>query len=53
MKSHGSLKLADRPILVKCSVINRTFIGFEEASSYWSVHFAMLFISHHQSADLV
>ena len=36
----------------ECSIINLTFIGFAEASRYWSVQFFLLFIGHTQSAGL-
>ena len=31
----------------KCSLINLTFIGFEEISSNWSVQVFSVFIGHH------
>ena len=40
---HGPSTLADRPILVKYSMTNPTFIGYEKTSSYWSAHFFSVF----------
>ena len=32
--------------------VNPTFIGFEETSSYWSVHFSLFFLGHHTDSKL-
>ena len=35
--------LADMPKFGECYIINATFIGSEETSSYWSVQFIFVF----------
>ena len=35
--------LADRPILMYCSIINPTFFGYGEISSYWLIKFSSVF----------
>ena len=42
-KLNGTSMFTNRPILVSDSTINPNFIGFEEASSYWSPQFFFAF----------
>ena len=47
--------LADVPVLVEYSIINPTFIGFEESCRYWSVQiffcFQLVIINRQGSYD--
>ena len=46
---YGLSLLADRPIIVSGCIMDQTFIGFEETSSFWSVQ---LFSDFHWSPSI-
>ena len=50
---HGPSMLADTPILVECSIINPTFSVLRRYLVIGLFSFSLLFIGHHQFANLV